>query len=201
MVTKYPIYKAVVTESEETGMFIVSLVQDPACDVSFLAFSKEDEAKPIAFQVEDEEQHIIKGVVMRCGYPILRKDAEGNPYYLIFDRETIELMSRKFFRGNYQENVDIQHSFNLIEGIEMQEMFISDKENGINPKGFEEIEDHSLFATYKVVDDELWNKVKESGYGFSLYGSFILEEDEEEKDYQDVMDMVEKLGNLFQNSK
>lgn len=188
---KYPIYKASVA-LDGTGMYVVSLVEEPAVDSYFLAFSKE--VKPLEFAIENEEQHIIKGVVMRCDYPILRQNEAGQYYYLVFDKDTIEMMAQKFFKDNNQENVDIQHSFNLIEGIELQQMFMSDKENGINPKGFENIEDHSLFAVYKVTDPALWEKVKTGEWGFSLAGRFELnEEDPEEKEVWDLIKQLEAL--------
>lgn len=188
---KYPIYKASVA-LDGTGMYVVSLVEEPAVDSYFLAFSKE--VKPLEFAIENEEQHIIKGVVMRCDYPILRQNEAGQYYYLVFDKDTIEMMAQKFFKDNNQENVDIQHSFNLIEGIELQQMFMSDKEHGINPQGFENIEDHSLFAVYKVTDEALWDKVKTGEWGFSLAGRFELnEEDPEEKEVWDLIKQLEAL--------
>lgn len=44
---------------------------------------------------------------------------------------------------------------------------------GISPKGFEDIEEGSLFAIYKVKNDALWKKIKEGEWnGFSMEGYY-----------------------------
>ena len=192
-----PVYKASV-DAEGAGMFVISIVDDPAVESMFVTFAKE--TKPLEFKIEDEDQHIVKGVVMRADFPIYRRDKKGDEYYIIYDKETIEKMGQKFLKEGYQENVDINHSFDLIEGIELQQIFISDKENGINPAGFEDIEDHSLFAVYKVTDEELWKQVKEGTFGFSLAGSFLVEETPDPEE-EEILSMIERLAAKLRKTK
>ncbi len=47
----------------------------------------------------------------------------------------------------------------MIDGVVMVEYFIKDTEKGINPKGFEDIADGSLFVTYKIEDEKLWDEI------------------------------------------
>ena len=63
----------------------------------------------------------------------------------------------------------------MVSGVNLIELFIKDIEKGINPAGFEDIENGSLFATYKVNNDEIWNEIKSGNYaGFSLQGYFSI---------------------------
>ena len=186
------IYNATV-DDEGTGMFVVSLVEDPAVEIGWQLFEKAQEM----FKVENEDKQVITGVVMLAGVPIYRRDSQLGEYYIQFSRETIEKMTQKFLKEGYQENVDTSHSFNMIDGIELQQIFIKDTEKGISPAGFENVPDGSLFFTYKVTSDELWDKVKNGSWtGFSLAGSFGLEEEEDEE-YKEVMDLIDKLSGFL----
>ena len=191
-----PIYKAQLTENpEETGMFIISLVSDPAVESNFLAFSNEENTKILNFQVENEEQRIVTGLVMAANRPIIRQDYNGL-YYILYDKETINKMAERFLATGMANNVDQQHNFQVEDGIYLREIYIKDTERGISPKGFENVEDGSLFATYHILNDDVWAKIKEGEFkGFSLAGVFqevemSKQEDPEEKE---VLDMIEKL--------
>ena len=171
---KLPIYKAIVGDDVETGMITISLVDAPAVEVDFLYF--DEDKKPLSFAVEDEEQRKVLGVVMTCDSPIYRRDSNGYEYYIVYDRQTIEKMAEKYLRQNKQNNVDLNHSFVLEEGIYLNEFFIKDTAKGINPTGFEEVKDGSLFAIFHVQNDEVWNAIKEGTFkGFSLSGYFDSE--------------------------
>ena len=171
---KLPIYRAIVGDDVETGMITISLVDAPAVEIDFLFF--DEDKKPLAFAVEDEEQRKVLGVVMTCDTPIYRRDDNGFEYYIVFDRQTIEKMVEKYIRQNKASNVDLNHSFMLEEGIYLNEIFIKDTAKGINPTGFENVNDGSLFATFHVNNDEIWNAIKEGTYkGFSLSGYFDSE--------------------------
>lgn len=170
---KLPIYKAIVGDDVETGMITISLVDAPAVEVDFLYF--DEDKKPLSFAVEDEEQRKVLGVVMTCDTPIYRND-NGYQYYIVYDRQTIEKMAEKYLRYNKQNNVDLNHSFELEEGIYLNEFFIKDTAKGINPTGFEQVNDGSLFAIFHVQNDEVWNAIKEGTFkGFSLSGYFDSE--------------------------
>lgn len=187
-----PIYLASVDE-EGTGMFVVSLVDMPAVEVSWQLFDKAQEM----FKIENPDKQIITGVVMLADTPIYRVDPVHGEYYITYTKETIAKMVQKYFKENNQENVDTNHSFELIDGIELQQAFIKDTEKGIDPKGFENVPDGSLFFTYKVTSDELWDEVKNGSWtGFSLAGYFDIKEQfnkQEDPEEKEVLDMIEKL--------
>ena len=80
---------------------------------------------------------------MLADTPIYRYDPEYGEYYIKYTKDTIAKMVQKYFKENNQENVDQEHSFELIDGIELQQAFIKDTEKGINPTGFEKVPDGS----------------------------------------------------------
>lgn len=191
---KLPIFEAKISDMNE-GMTTISFVDYPAVESDWVSFDKQQEVQQ--FSVEDEEERIVMGVVMRADYLIYRRTGNGFEYYITYSPETIRLMARKYLKDNFQNNVDLQHDGNMVEGIEMEEMFIKDSDNGINPKGFEEISDGSLFARFKVLNEDVWNEIKEGKYnGFSLEGYFdVVEQDPEEQEFNAIMELLKKINN------
>ena len=169
-----PLYEALITD-EEDGIVCISLVDDPAVESNWLAFAKAQQ--PLQFAIANEDEHIILGVVMRADFPIYRVGMSGFEYYIQYSKETIAKMTRKMLADNAFKFIDTQHNNQWVEGVELEELFIKDTDKGINPQGFEDIEDGSLFAKYRVSNEEIWGKVKAGEFkGFSLEGYFDIEE-------------------------
>lgn len=193
-----PIYQAVI-DNENSGMYTISLVTNPAVESNFIYFN--EQKKPMQFKVDDEEKRIVTGVVMRADYPIYRIGMSGFEYYITFSKETIEIMVEKWLKEGFQSNVNLQHNPDAYVGdVLLKEVYFKDIERGINPEGFEDIEDGSLFATYHILNDEVWESVKKGEFkGFSLEGYFDTveigqeEEDEETKLWSDILDLLKQL--------
>lgn len=164
---RLPIYKARIT-SMETGMFTVSLVDCPAVEKDFMAFDRQ--VKPMEFKVDDEEKRIVTGVLMRADHPIYRRDADGYEYYVVFDKETIEVMVEKWLADGVHNCVNLDHNHNrYVDYVFLKEVYVKDSSRGISPVGFEDIEEGSLFGTYKILNDEVWESVKSGEFkGFSI---------------------------------
>lgn len=168
-----PIYEALIM-SEEQGIFTVSLVDSPAVEANFVAFEKENIEEEVKFRIDSEEKRLITGVLMRPDYLIYR-DQEGlGKCYVKYSRETIKKMAEKLLKDGYQNAVNLMHRpDSYVSGVNILEFFLKDSERGMIPKGFENIEDGSLFATYHVENDAVWNEIKNGTFkGFSLEGLF-----------------------------
>lgn len=164
---KLPIYDIIIdTESEELNMSCISLVTDPAVERDFECFSKDK--KPMKFSVTDQEKHCITGVAIRADVPIYRYSPDKGEYYVRFSKETIEQIVYKYSKQNLWNSVSLEHSGQNIDSAVMVEFYL--KSENKCPKGFEEIENGSLMVTYKITDENLWDKVKNSDEinGFSI---------------------------------
>lgn len=162
---KLPLYEARL--AEDGGIVCVSLVESPAVESSFQAY---DETKPVrTYAVADDEKRRVFGVLMRADHPMLRRDEDGREYYVVFRAEQIRAFAQKYLADGFQNNVDTHHDFAFVEGCEMVQYFIKDSARGINPQGFADIADGSLFAEYQVTSDELWERIKSGEFsGFSI---------------------------------
>ena len=172
---KIPVYEALIT-TEDEGILNISLVDLPAVDSEFMAFREEE--KELKFKVQSEEQRIISGVLMRANYNIYREDPQLGSYYIRYSPETIRIMAEKLFRDGNQNSINLMHlPGSNVSGVNLIQLFIKDTEKGIVPQGFEHIEDGSLFATYHVENDQIWNEIKNGTFkGFSLEGLFKVEQ-------------------------
>lgn len=196
MINKHlPVYEAKLT-NEDDGMYCLSFVDYPATEVSWQAFK---EQKPQTFTVADEDKHIVRGVMMSANHLIYRIDSSGYEYYITFSEDTLRKMSERFLRFGYNNNVDTNHNNQLEDGVYLQEIFFKDVEKGVNPTGFEDVEDKSLFCQYRVENDDVWNKIKDGTYtGFSLAGYFdseLVEQSAEDREEKELLDLIEKIKN------
>lgn len=166
------IYDIVFDNENPDDLFLCnSLVTDAAVECDFMAFKQqsiEDKEKQFTFE-KNEIEHKIFGVAIRADFPIYRIDNFGRDYFVRFTKETIEQLVLKYSKDNNFNLVSLQHDGNLVEGVNLIEMFIKDTDKGINPKGFEHIENGSLFVTYKVENPDVWEKIQNGEIkGFSI---------------------------------
>ena len=195
-----PVYDALITD-DECGMNRISLVDAPAVDADFLAFAK-DKALQM-YSVTDEDKRIVRGVIMRADYPIYRRDKRGE-YYVIYKADTIRKMAEKYLLESKQNEVNLDHQDDTdVDGVQMVQWFIKDSENGINPAGFEEIADGSLFAEFHVINDEVWASIKDGTYkGFSLEGVFDMQPETNVSQVEEIVDVLDGIfSKLYKNDK
>lgn len=167
--TKLPVYEMVIDQNPESEVEVsfVALVDKPAIEKNFMAFKKMDFATDI-------KRQIISGPAMVADSLIYRRDA-GGEYNVFFSKETISEIALKFFKKDYQKNLNLFHDPTLsLQGVTIFESFISDKSRGIQPmKGFEDLPDGTWFISAKVENPDVWAKVQSGEVkGFSVEGIF-----------------------------
>lgn len=192
-----PVFEAIINNID-CGIYRISLVDLPAVESDFVYFNKQN--KVMKFNIENEEQRMVTGVIMRANFNIYRYDEKFGEYYIRYSPETIKEMSEKMMSDNTFNNINIMHEDGTdVEGVNLVELFIKDTSKGIDPKGFEDIENGSLFATYKIYNESLWQAIKEGVFkGFSLEGLFDLEQMKLHKQNNNKKNNnYNKMGTLF----
>ena len=192
-----PLYEALINDLED-GIFAVSLVSTPATESNWQCFSKEEQM----YSIENEEEHIITGVIMLANTPIFRRDDSGYEYNIVYKPETIKLMSEKMLKDMAHNQIDIEHNGCILPAgtVNLVEIYIKDSEKGISPNFLKDIPDGSLIGSYKIHDDVLWNMCKEGTlHGFSLAGWFDVKEfkDKKKSKYSMIEKIKEKLRQLL----
>ena len=157
----------------ETGLNAISLVENPAVEVDFLAFAKDESA---VLQFADEERHIITGIALLADTPIYRIAPGGTGYYVRFTKDCIRQLVEKYFKFGLTNSVNIEHKKDqFVDGVTMLESYIIDKERGICPNEFASAPDGSWVVSYKVNNLDVWSKIKSGEVkGFSVQGLFRI---------------------------
>ena len=169
---KRPLFEMIINDDENSDVEVqaIAFVPNPAIEINFLAFAKEK-----MFFALDESRRIVSGPAMIADQKIYRKDPDGREYDVFFSKETIEKIALKFFKKDYQKNLNLFHDPNLsLQGVTIFESFVSDESRGVLPmKGFEDLPNGSWFISAKIENDEVWNKIKSGEVkGFSVEGIF-----------------------------
>jgi hypothetical protein len=167
-------YKVILNENDESGIYAISLVDDPATKELFISLSAEKETD-IKLATVNEEKRLVVGPVLIPNQLILRNDPDGGePFNITFEAETIKGIQEKFIKNGFQNNSTIEHDGQLIEDVTFIETWI--KEDDVHDKsvlyGFNQPVG-TLFAMQKVNNDEVWNDYIKTGKvkGFSIDGT------------------------------
>ena len=166
-----------INEDDNTGLDAISLVSTPAVEIDFLCFEKEDSVE-ISFSA-NEDKHIISGIALRADFPIYRRNGDYE-YYVVFTKEIIRKIVNKYAKNGLFNSVNLQHNdLNFTNKAIMIESYIIDKERGICPTEFSDIEDGSWYVSFHIEDEMLWKEIKDGNIlkGFSVQGLFNLIED------------------------
>ena len=130
---------------------------------------------PGTFAFSSDEEMIVTGPAMVPQQLILRKDEMGNAFHVYFSKDTIKKIARKFFEYNKQNQTDINHDDNITTNNTLLESWIVEdpKMDKSTAMGFE-VPAGTWFASYKINDQETWNKIKSGELnGYSIAGNFI----------------------------
>ena len=191
---KLPIYKLVISPTDESGVSFVSMVDEPAIERAWMAFESH---KRTLFKTAVATKQMVSGPLMIADLPIFRTDPKIGDFYVMFDAQTIEQIALKFFRNGNQSNVNLQHE-KRVDGVYMFESWIIDNENGKGvPKGFDPLPNGSWFGTFKVDNKKVWDDFIKEGIftGFSVEGMFEYERqpDMKKTEIDDLVDMIQNF--------
>ena len=169
---KIEVFELVIDTDDESGVTAIALVDQPAIDSNWMAFSQQTEYK---FAVKDEEKRIIEGYFMVADLLIPRIGENGEKFFVKFSAKTIEQIREKQSRLGMNNNFNLMHDPRQIaEGVYMLDNLIIDNERGkVAPKEFEKVPNGSLWGSAKVDNEEIWNSIKAGEFkGFSVEGMF-----------------------------
>lgn len=153
---------------------VISIVDEPAVESTFIAFSKEEPIKQI---FSSDEKMELLGVAMKPDTLIPR---EGNKD-VWFSKDTVRKASINYFQKGYQTKINLQHSNTFITATVFQSVIIdSTGKTGFKaPEIFGDIPDGSWIVGLALDKNApesktVWNAIKNNVFkGFSIEGFFI----------------------------
>lgn len=161
-----PVYDFIIDEEiTDEGVNIMSIVDEPAVEKLFVKLnSHEKQTEKLAI---NDEKRIITGVALRADFPIYRND-NGKEYYFMLSKSEILKIVQKFMREGRLKSVNLQHQYNT-KDIYLFESFVLSDKLKLDYEEFKDVENGSWMVSYKVDNDEVWNKIKQGEFnGFSV---------------------------------
>lgn len=144
------------TGEDSKGLLKVSFVAEPAIQSKLMYFTEEKRNYIFA----DEEKRIIYAPALIPDLDIFRKNINGEPANVFFDKETILKLHLDGCRNGYDSKINLNHSETEdITGVYCFENWIVGEDNRAEKLGFE-VPEGTLMKGYKVDNEELWQDIK-----------------------------------------
>lgn len=161
-----PLFELTV-DGPEQEIIAVSLVEDPAIEVNWYAFSND---KKHQFRSVNDEKRMLAGPFMIPDQRIYRKDENGFEYEVFFTKETIEKASMKFFKTLKNLNINEDHTDQFVSAFITQSWFTSENDKS-KEMGFD-LPVGTWFGVVHIEDENYWNEYIKTGKfrGFSIEG-------------------------------
>ena len=156
----------------DSDVYCISLVQDPAIEVNYVALSKE---KPLQILLEKEDKHIIVGCALVPDKPIYRRDGDEE-FYIQFSAETIEKLAHSYLANDRIYSFSTDHK-DEADDVYIIETWLKTSENDKSKDYDLDVPIGSWLIMAKVENDAIWNRIKEGELqGFSIEAIVDLKE-------------------------
>ena len=182
---------------DSSDVYAISLVEEPAIEIDYVAFDKDKETKPNLKFIEDKENEkfMILGPALVPDKNIYR-NYDGNEFYVSFSAECIEKLSYKFMKSCYGDGCFTKDHESFAQGCSLAESWIKTSENDKSVDYGFDCPIGTWFIAAKIDSIELWDSIKKGERkGFSIESWVDLEEIIENKDKKE-NDMSKQKTNL-----
>lgn len=163
-----PIYDVLI-DDEQLGLTAVSFVDSPAIMEDFIAFNSQEQK----LWFSSHEKREVVSPILIPNQLILRKNEEGQLYYIRWTEDAIANAAAKFLANGFWNNVTIMHptfynkdmkyTDSLEKDVYLLRMWIvqDPESDDINTKyGFKNLPKGTLCVHYKVHNRQLWSRIK-----------------------------------------
>ncbi|MGI4834632.1 MAG: XkdF-like putative serine protease domain-containing protein [Janthinobacterium lividum] len=161
----------------EHGVQTVSLVANPAIQRGWVALSAAEPATATRrFHLSEAGQRqVLTGPALIPGQQILRLDAEGNPFYIVFTAETIAATARRYALQACHTSTNQDHATALTGNVVDESWLITDPAcDKAVALGLSDLPAGTWMMSMHIPDAEYWLSEVVTGNktGFSIEGLF-----------------------------
>jgi hypothetical protein len=157
-----PIFEIILND-EEQGVDFISLVDEPAMNVDFLKFNKNEQ---FYFKAERDKK-MLYGVFIMADFPVYRNTEKWGEIYTLFKPDTILKIQKRFNKKGYGRNINFNHGDNIVKAYVVDDFIVSDL---IKPNFGFDVNVGSWCGSIFVEDDDFWNNYVKNDIvkGFSV---------------------------------
>jgi len=191
------IIELVINEDDKlSGIEAVSVVENPAIQENFVALNKHE----VMLKEIDTEKRLLMGAALIPNKHIYRRNDKNEEYYIYFSEQTVRKASELFLMRSNQNNATYEHKDKLTGLSVVESWIIEDEKHDKSVKYGFDLPKGTWMISMKVMNDEVWNDVKEGKVkGFSIEGYFAdkLEmslQNDDEILIEKIKEILEKYG-------
>jgi hypothetical protein len=158
-----------IDESGSLGVHAISVVEEPAIGIDFVALSEQKKYVTLA----TDERKMLYGALLVPDQLIYRYDEEQGEYYVKYSKETIQKIAHNYLKQNLHHNATLEHEAPVV-GLTLVESWIIEGESDKSKEFGFSLPVGTWFGAMKVENDEVWAKVKNGEVkAFSIEGMFV----------------------------
>jgi len=165
---KKKVFKCVLDEDGQLGVYAIGLVSEPAIQESWVALND------VKLSTINEERHMLYGPALIPNKQILRLDKDGNEFYIYFEADTIYRCAHLFMKKHLQNAANIEHDTPIQSGTVVESWIIEDSKHDKSAHLGMEFPVGTWMVGMHIEDDAAtWQQVKDGAItGFSIEGRF-----------------------------
>ena len=159
-------------DNAELSIDAISLVSQPAIEVDFVYFNKQQ--KCLTFAKIDEEKRELVSPALIPNKQIFRYDANtDSEYYVYFSPNTVKQASEMYLKYNNHHKATYQHE-QRVSGVLTIESWIKEGDQDKSKLYGYDLPNGTWFVKMRIENDDLWTKIKEGELkGLSIEGYFV----------------------------
>lgn len=200
MKKKLPVYQLTIDVENDAIVSAISLVDEPAIESNFLAFSKQQK---LEFKTNEELMELL-GAAMISDQLIYRIDPEtGEEFNVYFSADTIRQIAQQYFKMGFQNSMNINHTAIPAHSYIFQSYIVDKTKGMLAPKGID-VPNGSWIVGVKVTDKSVWDSIKQGKInGFSIEGLFQFIQGKFNKNNNDedaeIMELLQQINQRIKN--
>jgi len=155
------------------GVFAISVVEQPAIGVDFVALSEQHSVK-----FKEDFRGLLYGALLIPDQLIYRRDDKTEEeYYVKYSKDTIRAIAYNYLKQNMTNNATVEHA-KTVEGVSLVETWIIEGENDKSKNFGFDLPEGTWFGCMKVENDEVKKQIQNKEVlGFSIEGNFAVDKE------------------------
>ena len=155
------------------GVFCISMVEQPAIGVDFVALSDQHTVK-----FKEDFRGLLYGALLIPDQLIYRRnDKTEEEYYVKYSKDTIRAIAYNYLKQNMTNNATVEHA-KVVDGVSLVETWIIEGENDKSKNFGFDLPEGTWFGCMKVDNEEVKQQIQNKEVlGFSIEGNFEVEKE------------------------
>ena len=175
------------------GVFAISVVEQPAIGVDFVALSEQHSVK-----FKEDFRGLLYGALLIPDQLIYRRDDKTEEeYYVKYSKDTIRAIAYNYLKQNMTNNATVEHA-KVVEGVSLVETWIIEGENDKSKNFGFDLPEGTWFGCMKVENDEVKKQIQNKEVlGFSIEGNFAVEKEMYMNKHDEFAAIMDELTQLL----